>query len=412
MGAQRSDSIEDGGCAEVTMSANGSLEIITESETSILHSADASQRHGNVESPSKAPLELSLVQHSPEVALLVQQSMQALANMAYQAKSELDLQVVLKDVVNDAMAKTGLLGRLSGEKERLVAEDVQDTILKDKSGWRNIWEPDRYSDIDLANASAAPKQTDSLFLAQEKGVEKGEFQLAAQGKQNTGPGEQGGQEIVISTEHVGPEADHPNLSPVFEGEEKTTPFQSNVFEAAGNSANSLIDGMNMLQSYSLEDSLEELSYYSEHDSIGMATVDSATMQLLHLHLQHNQKQVGPSLSLTNKFRPIKGQRSALKTALPAPTGSCSCLITEDGGGGKKNTSKIKRKLSWYDDEGNWHKPFTLKSDESFDEYTIESSYYTTTPSGGAGMAGQKIEELVSPIAASVEVFFKKVTCGS
>ena len=78
----------------------------------------------------------------------------------------------------------------------------------------------------------------------------------------------------------------------------------------------------------------------------------------------------------------------------ATAGSTECSIkTEPEAGGstdnkKEEQTRIKTsRLTWYDDEENWTKPFTLRTDESFDASTMTSGRYSSTNNKSTAIVG-------------------------
>jgi len=124
-------------------------------------------------------------------------------------------------------------------------------------------------------------------------------------------------------------------------------------------------------------SSEEESYLSnEIEDIDSITICEETERMINEH-----KAYVDSVK-SNSCHPSRSIPSIMKVSL-ATAGSMECSIqTEAEAGGeskKEEQARIKTsRLTWYDDEVNWTKPFTLRTDESFDESTMTSGRYSST----------------------------------
>ena len=121
------------------------------------------------------------------------------------------------------------------------------------------------------------------------------------------------------------------------------------------------------QQYSLS-SDDSYSYISDMESIGEITICKETTRLLEAHKQYDAN------ALTNRNHPSRRKKSIMKVGSrfqPRAQSSNASVVTEiiDG-----ETIRTERRtiLTWYDDEENWSKPFTLRTDESFDGSTVTS----------------------------------------
>ena len=162
--------------------------------------------------------------------------------------------------------------------------------------------------------------------------------------------------------------------------------------------NNFLSDMGMEQP-KLDDSLSDDSYscLSELESIGEITICEETERLLEAHkMYHDSAKVNmnhparrkPSIMRVGSvYKSINKAQKAVEVTL-VESGSKECSIhTERGSLSSKSNSiqrnatadkKQKVKLSWYDDEANWNKPFTLRTDESFESSTLTSGNSKTT----------------------------------
>jgi hypothetical protein len=117
------------------------------------------------------------------------------------------------------------------------------------------------------------------------------------------------------------------------------------------------------QSESLESQVSDGSSYSSFDtldSIGEITIDSTTQRLIEMHKSYCDN------AKVNENHPARMKKSNLRVSSAYPiemTKSDSSIRTEAN----------SRRLTWYDEGENVNKPFTLRTDESFDSMSIGSS---------------------------------------
>lgn len=118
---------------------------------------------------------------------------------------------------------------------------------------------------------------------------------------------------------------------------------------------------------SQSDSLDsDCSSYSSFDmeSIGEITIDSTTLRLIEMHknycdnakvnLNHPARMKKSNMRVSSAYAPIEVAKSD------------SSVMTE-----------VNRRLTWYDEGENLNKPFTLKTDETFDDsMSVESSKHS------------------------------------
>ena len=146
---------------------------------------------------------------------------------------------------------------------------------------------------------------------------------------------------------------------------------------------------------------DSYSYDSEFDTIGEITICSETKRLMEAHRLYEED------IKNNIHHPARDRRSILKVKMPIK----EIYVGGGGGGGETKiadsssasirTESIKteldniiameedtlslpsivtqqqKKITWYDDEANWNKPLTLRTDESFDTSTVSSSRVST-----------------------------------
>lgn len=134
-------------------------------------------------------------------------------------------------------------------------------------------------------------------------------------------------------------------------------------------------------------SSEEESYLSnEIEDIDSITICEETERMINEH-----KAYVDSVK-SNSCHPSRSISSIMKVSL-ATAGSTECSIqTEPEAGGESNKieeqTRIKTsRLTWYDDEENWTKPFTLRTDESFDASTMTSGRYGSTNNKSTTIVG-------------------------
>ncbi len=139
---------------------------------------------------------------------------------------------------------------------------------------------------------------------------------------------------------------------------------------------------------------DSYSYDSEFDTIGEITICSETKRLMEAHRLYEDA------IKTNANHPARRRRrSILKVKMPVEeiyvvgenkiAGSSS---ESDGADSIKTELKFpmedifslpsmtthqQKNITWYDDETNWNKPFTLRTDESFDTSTASVSRMST-----------------------------------
>ena len=133
-------------------------------------------------------------------------------------------------------------------------------------------------------------------------------------------------------------------------------------------------------------SSEEESYLSnEIEDIDSITICEETERMINEH-----KAYVDSVK-NNSCHPSRSIPSIMKVSL-ATAGSVECSIqTEPEAGGESNKEEQTRiktsRLTWYDDEENWTKPFTLRTDESFDASTMTSGRYSSTNNKSTAIVG-------------------------
>ena len=138
---------------------------------------------------------------------------------------------------------------------------------------------------------------------------------------------------------------------------------------------------------------DSCSYDSEFDTIGEITICSETKRLMEAHRLYEDA------IKTNASHPARRRKSILKVTMPVKeiyvvgenkiTVPSSVSYRTDSIKTEMNfpmddivslpsiTTQQQRKITWYDDETNWNKPFTLRTDESFDTSTISVSRMST-----------------------------------
>ena len=173
----------------------------------------------------------------------------------------------------------------------------------------------------------------------------------------------------------------------------------------------------------LDDSLsDDTSYLSEIESIGEITICEETERLLEAHrMYHDSAKVNmnhparrkPSIMRVGSvYKSINKAQKAVEVSIVESGSNELSIRTERGSLSSKSNSiqrnattdkKQKVKLSWYDDEANWNKPFTLRTDETFESSTLTSGNSITT----SGM------RLSGPLAMNQFFgdFIKGIGCG-
>ncbi|KAL7544435.1 hypothetical protein ACHAWF_007814 [Thalassiosira exigua] len=175
--------------------------------------------------------------------------------------------------------------------------------------------------------------------------------------------------------------------------------------------------VDVVESFSFQEELtssddydDSLSYLSDLESIGTITICDETTRLLEqreryeaeatTNPDHPARKSGTILKVGSKFRPdpvpplsLSAPSLAAVAGRESPDGTLPSFanvptdVTLLGSLAQTDTSKSsqaqnpppppggwteKKKLTWYDDEANWDKPFTLRTDESFDGSTVTS----------------------------------------
>mmetsp|Transcript_17363 Transcript_17363/g.36400 ORF Transcript_17363/g.36400 Transcript_17363/m.36400 type:complete len:528 (+) Transcript_17363:82-1665(+) len=130
-------------------------------------------------------------------------------------------------------------------------------------------------------------------------------------------------------------------------------------------------------SYDSLDALDSGTFYSEMESIGDITIDAETTRLVNAHKMYKASE-----------KPTK--RGCLRYKYQVNSDDDISIFTEK-----------RKKLTWYDDETNCRKPFTLKTDESFD-YSLDSK---------STMAPSVMTDHIWPLAASIGGFLDKLNCS-
>ncbi|KAL7467107.1 hypothetical protein ACHAXS_007370 [Conticribra weissflogii] len=130
-------------------------------------------------------------------------------------------------------------------------------------------------------------------------------------------------------------------------------------------------------SYDSLDALDSGTFYSEMESIGDITIDAETTRLVNAHKLY-------------KAREIPTNRGCFKYKYQVNSDDDMSIVTEK-----------RKKLTWYDDEANCRKPFTLKTDESFD-YSLDSK---------STVAPNVMVDHIWPLAASIGGFIDKLNCS-
>jgi len=147
---------------------------------------------------------------------------------------------------------------------------------------------------------------------------------------------------------------------------------------------------------------DSCSYDSEFDTIGEITICSETKRLLEAnrlyendiktnvdHPARNRRSIlkvkkspvkeicfgANNNTATNMSRSLSGRMESIKTEMNVPVDDDTDSLPSI------QTQQKKVNITWYDDEANWNKPFTLRSDESFDISTVTSSRMSSTPNG-------------------------------
>lgn len=170
------------------------------------------------------------------------------------------------------------------------------------------------------------------------------------------------------------------------------PQQPHAAAGAGASSSASFSFEQDFLQHPVDDSLSDdgsCSYMSELESIGEITIDEETTRMIEAHKRYSED------ARTNPSHPARRKRSIMrvgsvfkKEAAPRPRavslGSSESIKTEpvSVGASKSIETEQRKRLTWYDDEENWNKPFTLRTDESFDISTV-----TTDLGGGKGGSG-------------------------
>jgi len=141
--------------------------------------------------------------------------------------------------------------------------------------------------------------------------------------------------------------------------------------------------------YSLSD--DSCSYLSDIETIGDITICDETTRLLDAHKlyekdaktnpNHPSRRKKSNMKVGSRFRRLEScfsrgsepSSGLMSPAYPSDDSINGCSVKTEP------AKQPSNKLTWYDDEVNWDRPFTLRTDESFDASTV-----TTLDTKGVG----------------------------
>ncbi|KAL3802853.1 hypothetical protein HJC23_007630 [Cyclotella cryptica] len=236
------------------------------------------------------------------------------------------------------------------------------------------------------------QKTNEAFLALKKELEKNEFTKAAQVIKHarssegsivtTGPSQESEQQQDDRFEII------PNSPQVDSQPASRTP----------GGADDILGIVAVSQSESADSQCSDgdgSSFSSfDMDSIGEITIDSTTLKLIEMHKIYCDD------AKTNGHHPARMKKSSMRatSAYPVELDDASIKTEEN------------RKVTWYDDDVNLNKPFTLRTDESFD---VVSTGPTKQIFHGFERSMQMVDQYLIPFAKQgLEKLLGKIQCGT
>jgi hypothetical protein len=210
------------------------------------------------------------------------------------------------------------------------------------------------------------QKTNEAFLALKKELEKNEFTKAAQVIKQVQS-----QEGSIITAAASVDSTGKPRQKKLPGQQHTDTYEiipaspsaeSNPASIHTEMFDNILGITQVSQSESLDSLCSDGSSYSSFDmeSIGEITIDSTTLKLIEMHKIYCDN------ARVNHNHPARVKKSNMRVASAySPiemTKSDSSVKTE-----------MNRRLTWYDEGENLNKPFTLKTDETFEDSTSLSS---------------------------------------
>lgn len=210
-----------------------------------------------------------------------------------------------------------------------------------------------------------PQKTNEAFLALKKELEKNEFTKAAQVLKQVQSQEGSIITASASVDSAGkPKQKKPSSQQytTYEIIPTSPSAESNPASVHTEVFDNILGITQVSQSESLDSLCSDGSSYSSFDmeAIDDITIDSTTLRLIEMHKSYCDN------AKTNLYHPARVKKSNMRVAsVYSPiemSFSDSSVKTE-----------VNRRLTWYDEGENLNKPFTLKTDETFEDSTSINS---------------------------------------
>ena len=276
---------------------------------------------------------------------------------------------------------------------------------------KSSWDPFRYSYengatvvlnrmLKLQKERERRSESNHVFLALKRDKEKNEFKTA-----KIAASIAMSQELQVKTSKSLESTKSP------EPQQKVEVFPSLLISEGSNSKEFEEDIVSIImstsESYDSYDGSDCGTYYSEMESIGETSIDDVTARLIEAHKLYQS-----SVKSTTKkscFKVIHEEENnqdydefSIVTKYQDDD-EFSKVTKHQDDDELSIVTEIRRGITWYDDEENWNRPFTLKSDESFDSLSLETRHDESPL--------DHVAEHLLPLASSIGGLFEKIICS-
>ena len=258
----------------------------------------------------------------------------------------------------------------------------------------------RHSRCVIPKHSHDAQKANEAFLALKKELEKNEFTKAAQVLKQSHSQEGSliaaspSQESTLKPKPKLPSQQHSDTYEIIpaspSGESNAASIHTDVFD------NILGITPAVSQSESLDSQCSDASSYSSFDmeSIGEITIDSTTQRLIEMHKSYCEN------AKVNRDHPARRKKSNMRVS-----SAYSPIVMS------KSDSSIKtetnRTLTWYDQGENLNKPFTLRTDETFEDSM------STSLEGQINKSLKMVDRFLLPFTRhGLEKILDSINCGA